>query len=302
MKKILLATTMLVGTAGIAAAEAHITLSGDARMGVVSPFGDGDVYFESRARVMFTMTGTTDDGLEFGASFRANDAVEAEEGVAGSVFISGAFGKLSMGDVDGAALAAVGDLDGVGLTGLGDLNEMVYLSRSDTDESALYSYTTGNLAFYVSASQVGDDENGFLTANGGEEVVAVGAEYTADMFSVALGYEQLDAPGGVDISHLIVGGTATFSNVTLKAIFGTADMGAADADQMGVSATYAQDAFSATVFYNDDEDFGGGTAVGVGGAYDLGGGASVKAGYVSFDPVGPAGSDDSFDFGFAMEF
>ena len=298
MNKILLATTMLVGFAGVAAAESHITLSGDARMGVVSPFGDGDLYFESRARVKFTMTGTTDGGLEFGASFRANDAVEAEEGVAGSVFISGAFGKLSMGDVDGAALAAVGDLDGVGLTGLGDLNEMTYLSRSDTDESALYEYSTGNLAFYVSASQVGDDENGFLTLNGGAEVVAVGAEYSADMFSVAIGYEQLDAPGGVDVSHVIIGGSATFSNVTVKAIYGTADMGATDGDQMGVSATYAQDAFAATVFYNDDEELGGVQAYGLGGSYDLGGGAKLVGGYVKDQ----TNDDDSFDFGIAMEF
>ncbi len=296
MKKILLASTMLVGFAGVAAAE--VTLSGDARMGIVSPFGDGDAYFESRARVMFTMTGETDGGLQFGAEFRANDALEAEEGIAGNVYISGAFGKLSMGDVDGAALAAVGDVDGVGLTGLEDLNEAAYLSRLDTDESALYEYSTGSLAFYVSASQIGDDENGFLTANGGAEVLGIAVKYSTDAFGVALGYEQLDAPGGVDVDHIVVGAETTFSGVTLKAMYGTADFGATDGDQMGVSATYTADALSATFFYQDDEEILGSEAFGIGASYDLGGGASVIGGYVQDETI----DEDSFDFGIAMEF
>ncbi|NJS38490.1 MAG: porin [Rhodobacteraceae bacterium] len=75
----------------------------------------------------FTLSGETDGGLSFGASFRADNAAGANAGTAGSVFISGGFGTLSMGDVDGAANAALGHVDGVGLTGLGDLNEVTYL-------------------------------------------------------------------------------------------------------------------------------------------------------------------------------
>ncbi|MEY4697508.1 MAG: hypothetical protein RIT14_1936, partial [Pseudomonadota bacterium] len=56
MKKILLATTILVGTAGFAAAE--VALSGDARMGIVN--NGTDTTFSSRARVSFTMSGETD--------------------------------------------------------------------------------------------------------------------------------------------------------------------------------------------------------------------------------------------------
>ena len=97
MKKILLATTVLGMTAGFAAAD--VSVSGDARMGVVST--DGDSVFSSRMRIKFSGSGTTDGGLSFGGSFRANDAQGAKAGTAGSVFISGAFGKISMGDVDG---------------------------------------------------------------------------------------------------------------------------------------------------------------------------------------------------------
>ena len=138
MKKILLATTLLAATTGFAAAE--VTLSGDARMGIISNFdnaatllvNESDLQFTSRARVKFTLSGSTDGGLEFGASFRAQDAGAvtsvskgadgiagtaddivtvgggAANGQAGSVFISGAFGKLTMGDVDDAANSAIG--------------------------------------------------------------------------------------------------------------------------------------------------------------------------------------------------
>jgi outer membrane protein OmpU len=165
MKKLLLATSILAGTAGLAAAE--ITLSGDARMGFLDEFvfddGEDDLGFESRARVTFTFSGETDAGLSFGASFRADNSSGASEGAAGSVFLSGAFGKISMGDVDGAALAAVGHVDGVGLTGLGDRNESAFIANGGLDDddlndfdieaantltddpSVLYEYTTGNV-------------------------------------------------------------------------------------------------------------------------------------------------------------
>jgi len=125
MKKLLLASTALVLSAGVAAAD--VALSGDARMGLL--YNGDDVQLTSRARVIFTLSGETDSGLAFGGSFRADNAGGAANGSAGSVFISGDFGKLSMGDVDSAAMAATGDLFAVGLTGLGDRHEMQYVGR-----------------------------------------------------------------------------------------------------------------------------------------------------------------------------
>ena len=169
MKKILLATTVFAGFAGVASAE--VTLSGDARMGVIYSEQFDSMDFTSRARVAFALSGESDSGLSFGASFRADNAGAsaqsvtcapllipgtpvcsvangggAANGVAGSVYISGAFGKLSMGDVDSAIKAAVGQVSGVGLTGLGDQNEVAHggLTVGATDPSgALYEYTTG---------------------------------------------------------------------------------------------------------------------------------------------------------------
>ena len=64
MKKILLATTMLAGTAGFAAAE--VAVSGYAEIGIWSDTV-GDIAFHQDVEVTFAMSGTTDGGLEFGA-------------------------------------------------------------------------------------------------------------------------------------------------------------------------------------------------------------------------------------------
>ena len=83
--------------------------------------------FTNRARVTFTLTGETDGGLAFGGSFRADNAGAASTGTAGSVFISGDFGRLRMGDVDDAFGALFGDISGVGLqagSGLFAINEL----------------------------------------------------------------------------------------------------------------------------------------------------------------------------------
>jgi outer membrane protein OmpU len=321
MKKILLASTILVGFAGVASAE--VALSGDARMGILGDYGD-DTVFTSRARVQFTMSGESDGGLSFGASFRADNAGTgvtlqdnqgrspgddgynpataqlvadggAVNGKAGSVFVSGAFGTLSMGDVDGAAESAVGNVDGVGLTGLGDYNETTYISDFRNTPAVLYNYSADALSFYLSAGQV----------SGTQDNYGLGVGYATDTWSVGLGYEN--ASGDVAADHVIIGGSATFGGVTMKAIYGQASGRDADGDQWGLSATYAWDALSATVYYYDDSDIsnpdtgdslGGTEAYGLGASYDLGGGLSVVGGYVQDQTI----DDSAFDLGLSMAF
>ncbi len=133
--KHLLATTAILLTAGIASAE--VTTTGTARMGIVDGF-DSDAAFSSRFRVIFTASGESDTGFAFGATVRNDQSgVGNEANNDSSVYISGSFGKLSMGDVDGAAAAAVGQVSGVGYTGLSDLNEIAYLLGNE-DTSILY--------------------------------------------------------------------------------------------------------------------------------------------------------------------
>ena len=47
-------------------------------------------------------------GLEFGASIRADNAAAGNSGTGGSQYLSGSFGKISMGDLNGADEDMVG--------------------------------------------------------------------------------------------------------------------------------------------------------------------------------------------------
>jgi outer membrane protein OmpU len=82
MKKVLFATTALIATAGVAAAD--ITLSGSAEMGIVG--GDTlssaaalvrrDTQVHTDIDVTFSMSGQTDSGLSFGANIDLDDYEE----------------------------------------------------------------------------------------------------------------------------------------------------------------------------------------------------------------------------------
>jgi outer membrane protein OmpU len=291
MKKLLLATSILAGTAGMAAAE--ITLSGDARMGFIDELfpdvAEDDIIFTSRARVTFTFSGETDGGLSFGASFRADNSIAAEVGEGGKVFIGGAFGTISMGDVDGAALAAVGHVDGVGLTGLGDRNESGFIANGGLDDedlndfevleqdetkltddpSVLYEFTTGGVGLFLGVTNPGfESEFDFFGLADDEVTVdgiawSLGANYTLDAFKFGIGYEdlqvdQIGGPAGFDADHIYVGADGTFGAFTAKVRYGQADLNIfngvgdsvdVDFDQWSLSGTYAMDAISVTGFY-----------------------------------------------------
>ncbi len=311
MKLLLASTAILSLSSGLAMAE--VTLSGSARMGIIDDFGDDNTGFTSRARVEFTLSGESDSGISFGASFRADNATGANAGTAGSVFVSGAFGKLSMGDVDGAANAAAGQVNGVGLTGLGDMNELTFIGNGgadydgapavgldDTvDPSALYEYTAGNFALYLSSTQ--------LQQAVGGQAVAVAGKYTAGNYSVSLGYENLDAQDDYVWEQLVLGGSATFGAVTLKAVYADGKNNQGDDwNQYAVSASYTADALTITAFVADDEDLldndlgtaSSAKAYGLGAAYDLGGGASVVGGYVKNQTA----DTNAFDLGLSFAF
>ena len=197
MKKLLLATTMLV-TAGTYAA-ADVSVSGDARMGVVNSYDkdtkDNVTTFSNRMRIKFSGSGTTDGGLSFGGSFRANDAADAKAGTAGSTFISGAFGKVTFGDVDSGDNAAVGQLASVGYTGLGSGNSISYAADAGGDNGlpgdmssysgarVLYTNTFGGVTLNVSSAQLTD---------GGASSYGIGGSNAVGALTVGVGYGTVD--------------------------------------------------------------------------------------------------------------
>jgi outer membrane protein OmpU len=290
MKKILLATTVLVGTAGFASAE--VTLSGNGRMGITyaetAAVGDKETSFNSRVRASVNMSSSTDGGLEFGGSFGIHDAVAAAAGTEGSVFISGAFGKLTMGGNDSAAQNAVGQLAGVGYTGNGDHNEIAYLTSGDR-ESALYSYSASGFTGYLS---VGQPDNA-------ADTYSIGASYATDAFTVAVGYEDSDSAGvAADATMTSISASATFSGVTAKAIYATSDTAGFDPETYGLSASYAMDAITVTGFYRQAEVTATNTAYfqGIGASYSLGGGATLAGGIVNNDGLTKADLGVNFSF------
>jgi outer membrane protein OmpU len=287
MKKILLATTVLAATAGFASAEVAVT--GKARMGVISDAA-GNVEFTQRLRVYFTGSGETDGGLSFGGTVR-NDQSGVGNTANGdsTVFISGAFGKITMGDVSGAPDAIVGQVSGVGLTSLTTLNEISNLGNTKT--AALYTYSAGALTFGL----------GFGQPTGADKAVSAAVAYATDMYSVSLGYEDTTAQ-----KRVVIAGSTTFSGVTLKARIANNDAlvaGNTKNTAYALSADYAMNGVNLTAFFSEGAgyraaEFDGVEAYGLGASYDLGGGASVMGGVAKVND----GSDAIFDLGVSMAF
>ena len=289
MKKILLATTLIAATTGYAAAE--VAVSGSARMGVT--YDDAAVnqmQFSSRVRVVFTMSGETDGGLTFGASVRADqfggnqktdsggDTVggNGESNGDSTVYLSGAFGKLTMGDTGNAPDSLVGQVSGIGY-GPGALDgaaDLAFLG-GNTATGVMYEYSAGAITFGIGTGQVGNATN----------YMSAAVKYSTDAFSVALGYE--DSSVGNVVSLL---GSATFSGATVKAKVSDSAAGTG----MALSVDYAISSATVTAFYADDNAVE--ANFGIGAAYDLGGGASVVGG------VGSVAGRTVADLGVKMSF
>lgn len=307
MKKVLFATTALVLSAGVAAAE--VTVSGDGRMGVM--YNGSDWNFSSRIRAKFTMSGQTDGGLEFGGSVRADQATAAKNGTAASVYISGGFGKLSMGDVVGAPEALFGDLPEVGYTdldgaGLGNItnfdsrnnmgaNEIPYLTGDNggnvvpvtasvvsSGPNLLYTGTFG--AFSVAASM----SDGKIDSTNASQEYAIAGAYTFGNYTVGAGYEAIDPATGETWKQAMIAGTAKFGNTSVKAYYADGSGGNNLDKAYGIGATSVFGATTVLGYVNYAENASGdkGTAYGLGAAYDLGGGASIVGGIADSDISG----------------
>ncbi|MCV2876212.1 porin [Rhodobacteraceae bacterium XHP0102] len=308
MKKVLFATTALIATAGVASAD--IALTGDARMGITNTESatnvDNETQFNSRLRFTLTASGVTDGGLEFGGSARVdhydentdiadpartsgNGAIPgaaADRGTAGSVFISGAFGKITMGDIDSAHESATGDLAGVGYANT--QNEMGYAGGGD-DTGVSYTYTIEGLTLYASVGQP--------NAASASDEQAFGVKYTMGDLTIAAGQAE---DGAVDETSVAV--SYSVAGFGLKAIVLDRD-NSTTTGETGFSVTYAvSDALSVAAFTRSTETS---TAAdrdrtGLGFAYNLGGGATVAGSII--DGGGATNDLDYLDLGIKFAF
>ena len=282
--------------------------------------GDTDASYELHTDidVHFTMSGQTDTGLTFGASIDldesdgsgsgSNTPPDAEGASAAfdnraqggeEIFISGAFGTLTMGDTDGALDWALQEI-GIGGT-LGDAhtahagyNGNGFADGAGGGQIARYDHSFGDFAVALSAS-ISDDASD-------EDVLAAGAKYNVSLpameLGLGVGYSQLGHDGEED-SAIGVSLDANFTN-GIRAILNWVDMG--DVNQLptdpdpvgenyvGVGLGYTVDDWTFAVNwgkYSEKYPEGylaplhdrgqAGYAVVVN--YDLGGGAEVQLGY-----------------------
>jgi outer membrane protein OmpU len=309
MKKILLATTMLAGTAGFAAAE--VAISGYAEMGIYSGV-TGDVEFWQDVDVTFKMSGTTDGGLEFGASVDLDEADwDAGEGVNAlddstddngySVYISGTFGKLTLGDTDGAMDWALADMDN-GMTSLADdhSTHVAWFGGNDLDgiggrdgQILRYENTFGAFGFAVSLEQ-GDEGVGVV-----DDTYGLGLKYTANLggtdVNLGLAYQDAGTVAGVGVSA-----AATFAESFTGKIGYISFDDALNTSHLGAELTYKSGPIGVGINYGKfEDDVSDIDSWGAVANYDLGGGAVVMFGYGS--DVNGAG-DDSWSLGLGMSF
>jgi len=319
--------------------------------------------FDSRMRARISFSGETDTGLAFGGNFRIDGAGNAASGnmgtAASQVFISGAFGRLAMGDVAGAVQGAVGDLHGVGLTGLGFENENVFFQRdfnggalNSGGTNALYTYSIDGFTVHASIGQLNatfgqtglgtaliaaataenvaeaivdagldpldpDDADDIadLTAavtaatsaeftGNRVEMAGIGARYEFDGFAIGAGYERAKI-NSFTAGHAAIGVEGSFDMITVRATYGRAmndlkDVFASN-NQYGISASATFDATTVSAFAR--RDFFKDTHIGIGGAYDLGGGARLVGGVRSTDfNDSDRKSETAADFGIAFSF
>ena len=284
MKKVLFATTALVAFTGAAAAE--VSLSGYAEMGIAG--GDSiESQFHTDIDVKFSLSGTTDNGLEFGATIDLDEegGFAATNGGPESVFIKGAFGNLTMGDTDGAldwALTEVAMLTAIaddhsthgGYNGNGNFDGVF------DGQIARYDYSFGDFAV---AASVELDDSGVNDPNFG-----LGAKYSGDFGGVGLGVGvgvHMFETGGMsyDTAGISVKVSASGFDAVVNYVDWDDYLGNESYASIGLG--YTTGAISVTANYGVIELTAGGESEGWGAAanYDLGGGAVLMVGYGDTD-------------------
>jgi len=332
MKKVLFATTALVATAGIAAAE--VTISGSAEMGIKggdrydnAARVDGDVGSDPRFHTDFTIkivgSGETDNGLTFGMNVELDDAGDGNtnDGINTdneSVFISGAFGTLTMGETDGAYDKALSEVALAGGTLADDETEHAgFNGNSGLDNSPdggdnqilRYDYTFGDIGFSASVEQENDGQT--VGVDGSDPIYSLGftwsGQFTGVGVGVGLGYATQDDYGdiwGISLTGDFGNGFEAGLNYSDRDLDGGT---AGDYEHIGLGVAYTLNAWTFAANWGDyDYGVGGVDRDGWGILvnYDLGGGAVMQFGYSDSNNYGGNVNDDpdSWSFGIAMSF
>ncbi len=295
--------------------------------------GNEDLRAVSRVRFGVRMTGESDSGIAFGAEIRADNAGGAGTGDSssvgqrsGSVFVSGSYGTLTFGDINGADEFRVGNVESttgrVGLTSFDDFDDIYFGSNGNDTGSdrqgfvrdgdntgrptVRYDYDFDAIPLGISLSTNRDLQNFVIGAN-------YLIELEAGTIGLGAGYAEITeyvARAGnfvPDYDQISVGATAAFGDFSgFVGYLDTDGQDDAELEQIIVSLAYSFDALTINGFYSDLITATGDTSFGLvgegdfyafGASYDLGGGARVIGG-VAEDTAG----NTMADFGITMRF
>ena len=293
MKKVLFATTALIATAGVAAAD--VTLSGAAEAILRDTGAAGtDSYIDTSVELDVSFSGTTDAGLSFGATMDIDTGANTD-GTVGDpeIFVTGAWGTVRVGNITHAA-------DGIGLAEVGDgagADDTLESLRGSIASDVSYNFSIDGLSVTLS-TEVGTDS---AQESAGEGDFSFHASYAMSGLTVEVGFADDNSTGdtwtGLELGYKM-------GDATLGATFINTDYGNAatrDRSGAGFSVGYAvTDALTVTgVMSSTDGVAAGATSIddyGVGFAYNLGGGASIVGGMAEENTV------DAWDFGIKMSF
>ena len=294
MKKVLFATTALVATAGVAAAD--VTFGGYGRFGVmyqenlVDALGnDNEFNVTSRFRLEITATAESDAGVTFGAYTRIEQNDNFQPGVTSGNGISGVrfFAKtggleVGVGNIQGALefMPGMYPID-LGLTGLG-YDYTAYNFRGDAwfdqagdgrsgDNGVEVKYAFGDFSVHVSASEFND------------RIAAVGA-YTWNGWTFAAAVQDSDS--AVDTEWALSAGGdfgPAFVSLTYARngdetdVVGTTQGG----DHIVLAGRFDVGAATNIEAYVADADYFAETSYGIDFNHDMGGGTSLRGGVAS---------------------
>jgi outer membrane protein OmpU len=311
MKNLLIATTALVATAGVAAAE--INFSGGARFGIRYDESAVDGIQESKItnRMTINIDGTaeTDTGVEFFGRVRirggntgngatgvlATNTTPAASGVS-APRVGARIGGLTVatGNIAGAIDALPGLYSGsVGLTGLSYSNVVVgggydsFSSAGGGQNGVEVIYSANGLGVHLSHSDVVR-----AAATAATRRTALGVSYAFGDWNVALGLQSGDATTD---DYTVLSATGTVGSVALGLQYADND---ANTGGLRVSAGFDVGAATNVTVFVADRDAGAGpdTAYGIGFTHSLGG-ATLAGGLVS-----SATGTTSADMGVRFEF
>ncbi|MDK3017666.1 porin [Pseudodonghicola flavimaris] len=337
MKKVLLATTALIATASMAAAEVRI--SGYGRFGLdyndahsndladANYDGISETTITSRLRLQFDMSTETDGGVVIGARYRAQ--AESRDNNPGGATFNGArfyatYGGFTVGV--GNIIGAVENMPGLyletrsaglGIDGAGFVSLVTNVNNEyfnwDAYSSAgaganglevLYSAGgfTGHLSYstdndILPTAAVTDSAGDIITpatagSLGGDRFAAMLA-YTFGDWTAAIAGQSSDNAWEDKVAVSIAGDLGQFGvrlayadndGISKWGLYGNMDIGAASNILVFVTDEDAVDAADVAAGRADNRDTATvdgteGTSYGIHYSYDLGGGASIEAGW-----------------------